>query len=48
MPSIDPIAMHRPRRQIVGMSAILLPFDDHGHIDWDGFRAISREHLPLA
>lgn len=27
----------RPRRQIVGMSAILLPFTDDGGIDWDGF-----------
>jgi dihydrodipicolinate synthase/N-acetylneuraminate lyase len=37
--SIDPIAMLRPRRKIVGMSAILLPFDEQGRIDWDGFRA---------
>ena len=35
---IDPIEMLRPRRKIVGMSAILLPFDDLGRIDWDGFR----------
>ena len=35
----NPIAMLRPRRKIVGMSAILLPFDDRGQIDWDGFRA---------
>ena len=34
----DPISMLRPRRQIVGMSAILLPFDARGRIDWDGFR----------
>ena len=27
----------RPRRRIVGMSAILLPFTDDGGIDWDGF-----------
>jgi dihydrodipicolinate synthase/N-acetylneuraminate lyase len=39
MQPIDPIAMLRPRRKIVGMSAILLPFDDNGRIDWDGFRA---------
>jgi dihydrodipicolinate synthase/N-acetylneuraminate lyase len=27
----------RPRRRIVGMSAILLPFTDDGGVDWDGF-----------
>jgi len=37
--SIDPIAMLRPRRKIVGMSAVLLPFSSGGQIDWDGFRA---------
>jgi dihydrodipicolinate synthase/N-acetylneuraminate lyase len=31
--------MLRPRRKIVGMSAILLPFDDQGRIDWVGFEA---------
>jgi dihydrodipicolinate synthase/N-acetylneuraminate lyase len=36
---VDPIRMLRPRRTIVGMSAILLPYDDRGRIDWDGFRA---------
>jgi len=36
--TIDPIRMLRPRRKIVGMSAILLPYDDRGQIDWDGFR----------
>src|SRR5205814_379188 len=40
-PAIDPLAMLRPRRKILGMSAILLPFDERGRIDWDGFR----EHL---
>ncbi len=29
----------RPRRKITGMSAILLPFDVGGGIDWTGFRA---------
>ncbi len=29
----------RPRRKITGMSAILLPFDADGAVDWDGFRA---------
>lgn len=28
----------RPRRRIVGMSAILLPFRPDGGVDWDGFR----------
>ena len=36
---IDPIAMLKPRRKIVGMSAILLPFRADGGIDWPGFRA---------
>jgi dihydrodipicolinate synthase/N-acetylneuraminate lyase len=35
---LDPIALLRPRRKIVGMSAILLPYDGRGRIDWDGFR----------
>lgn len=35
----DPIEMIRPRRQIAGMSAILLPFTDDGAVDWDGFCA---------
>lgn len=34
---LDPIAMLRPRRKIVGMSAVLLPYDADGRIDWDGF-----------
>lgn len=34
---LDPIALLRPRRPILGMSAVLLPFDARGHIDWDGF-----------
>lgn len=38
---IDPIGMIRPRRQIRGISAILLPFADHGEVDWAAFR----EHL---
>jgi dihydrodipicolinate synthase/N-acetylneuraminate lyase len=31
--------MLRPRRQITGMSAILLPFTEAGGIDWPGFDA---------
>jgi dihydrodipicolinate synthase/N-acetylneuraminate lyase len=37
--SINPLALLRPRRKPVGMSAILLPFDDSGGVDWPGFRA---------
>lgn len=35
----DPIAMLRPRRPVVGMSAILLPFTAAGDIDWPAFDA---------
>lgn len=28
----------KPRRRILGMSAILLPLDDRGDVDWPGFR----------
>ena len=38
-PPIDPVAMIRPRREITGMSAVLLPFTGGGDIDWGGFRA---------
>ncbi len=38
-PVFDPITMLRPRRKILGISAILLPFDTDGAIDWQGFRA---------
>jgi dihydrodipicolinate synthase/N-acetylneuraminate lyase len=34
--SIETVARIRPRRPIVGMSAILLPFTDSGAIDWKG------------
>lgn len=37
-PTIDPIALIRPRRRIEGISAILLPFDGDGRVDWPGFR----------
>ena len=36
---LSPFAMTRPRRRIVGMSAILLPFHANGAVDWGGFRA---------
>jgi dihydrodipicolinate synthase/N-acetylneuraminate lyase len=35
----DPIALLRPRRRIEGISAVLLPFDAGGAIDWTAFAA---------
>jgi len=35
--TLDAIRMIRPRRRITGMSAVLLPFDVDGSIDWRGF-----------
>lgn len=37
--ALDPISMLRPRRRIVGMSAILLPFTSTGDVDWPAFEA---------
>lgn len=37
--TIDPIPLLRPRRKVTGISAILLPFESGGAIDWPGFRA---------
>src|SRR4051794_862172 len=37
--TLDPLRLLRPRRKPVGMSAILLPFDETGAVDWPGFRA---------
>ena len=37
--TLNPLALLRPRRKPVGMSAILLPFEDTGGVDWSGFRA---------
>jgi dihydrodipicolinate synthase/N-acetylneuraminate lyase len=36
---MDPLTMIRPRRAIAGMSAILLPFESAGAVDWSGFDA---------
>ncbi|MDB5311393.1 MAG: dihydrodipicolinate synthase family protein [Gemmataceae bacterium] len=36
-PPVDPIAMLRPRREITGMSAVLLPFTESGQIDGTAF-----------
>ncbi len=38
MNSIETIPAWKTRRQILGMSAILLPFTETGAIDWTGFR----------
>ncbi|MDB5351807.1 MAG: hypothetical protein JWN86_3054 [Planctomycetota bacterium] len=38
-PKLDPITLIRPRRKITGISAILLPFESNGGVDWAGFRA---------
>jgi dihydrodipicolinate synthase/N-acetylneuraminate lyase len=35
----DPVTLLRPRRRIHGISAVLLPFDAGGAIDWPAFRA---------
>lgn len=43
--AIDPIAMLKPRRKITGMSAILLPFESGGSVDWEGFHAHVRRTL---
>lgn len=41
----DPLALLRPRRRIAGISAILLPFDAAGAVDWPAFEAhVARTH----
>lgn len=37
--TIDPLTLVRPRRTILGMSAVLLPFRADGGVDLDGFAA---------
>lgn len=44
-PVIEPIAMLKPRRRIEGISAILLPFQANGEVDWEGFAAHVRRTL---
>ena len=34
---IDPQSLFSPRRKITGISALLLPFDTQGGVDWAGF-----------
>ena len=36
---LDPLALIRSRRVILGASAILLPFDAGGAVDWPMFEA---------
>jgi dihydrodipicolinate synthase/N-acetylneuraminate lyase len=36
---VTPLDLLRPGRRITGMSAVLLPFDDLGEIDWAAFEA---------
>lgn len=38
MTTFDSIPTWKPRRKILGMSAILLPFDASGDVDWVGLR----------
>ncbi len=35
----NPLTLLKPRRKITGMSAILLPFQSNGQIDWKGFES---------
>ena len=35
--TFDPVGLLRPRRRISGASAILLPFDPDGRVDWPAF-----------
>jgi len=37
--AIDPLRLIQPRRAVLGISAILLPLDAAGTIDWPSFRA---------
>src|SRR5262249_5098854 len=36
---VNPLSLLRPCRKPVGMSAILLPFEESGGVDWPGFPA---------
>src|SRR5690348_2001290 len=36
--NVNPWSLLRPRRKPVGISAILLPFEEKGGVDWPGFR----------
>src|SRR5438067_3246584 len=43
--TIDPLRLLRPRRRIIGISAVLLPFTAGGDVDWPGFTAHVRRTL---
>ena len=36
---MDPTKLLQPRRKIMGISAILLPYHAGGEVDWEGFDA---------
>ncbi len=38
--SLDPLAMLKPRRQVEGAAAVLLPFREDGEVDWAGFESL--------
>ncbi len=44
---LDPVKLLRPRRRIEGASAILLPFEEDGSIDWKGFADHARRTADL-
>ena len=37
--ALNPLTLLAPGRTITGISAILLPFNEDGSVDWDGFCA---------
>lgn len=42
---LDPLKLIVPRRTIRGITAVLLPFDDAGQIDWPGFDGLLERTL---
>ena len=43
--TIDPLTLLRPRRRILGASAVLLPFTAQGAIDWGSFELLVNRTL---
>jgi len=43
--TIDPINLRSPKREVMGISAILLPFNDDQTIDWKGFERLVQNTL---
>ena len=35
--SLDPLTLLKPRRKVTGISAVLLPFQESGEVDWFAF-----------